>query len=490
MVEGRRAQTGAVIAAAIFAGVLAPLNSTMIVVALPEMLADLGASITWGSWVIVSYLVAMAAVQPLGGSLGDRFGQRRLMLLGLLGFAVASAVAALAPTVEVLIAARTAQAVTGASAIPNATALVRRLVPRDAHGRAFGAIGAGIGVAAAVGPPLGGFVTDLLSWRWIFAINLLVIVPALVLAARVVDDRRPPSGGRFDLAGAGLLLVALVGLASAATVWRVPGVPWPAVVVLAAASLFAAGLLRRHVARVASPVVDLRLLGRPGFLPAGVSIMASNLTMYTILLALPVFLAQRVGWGPRDVGVLLAGMSLLMLIFGPVGGWLSDRIGRRTPAVIGTIVAMVGTAPLVAISTTWTWPAFLVPLVVVGTGIGLAGAPVQAAAMGAARAGEAGQAAGMFSTMRYLGSILGAAGMAAILGANAEQRDFRVLFALLVLAAGVAATASSRLPRGLVRTDPEAVGRTRLASEPDRRAERVADVPQASGLEREAHGRP
>jgi EmrB/QacA subfamily drug resistance transporter len=444
-----RPATAEVIAAALFAGVLAPLNSTMIVVALPEVLADLGASLTWGSWIVVSYLVAMAAVQPLGGSLGDRFGRRRLMLLGLGGFAIASGVAALAPTVEVLIAARTAQAITGASAIPNATALVRTLVPTGAQGRAFGLIGAGIGVAAAVGPPLGGLVTDAFGWRWIFALNLLALGPAIALAARLADPDRRSAVGRFDLPGAGLLLTTLVGLALAATVWRVPGVPWPAVAALALASFAAAWMLRRHVARTPSPVVDLRLLARPGFLPAGVSILASNLTMYTILLALPVFLAQLVGWSARDVGLLLAGMSLLMLVFGPVGGWLSDRVGRRAPALAGTLIATAGAAPLVAISTTWAWPAYLVPLMVVGCGIGLAGAPVQAAAMQAARAGEAGQAAGMFSTMRYLGSILGAAGMAAILGAADDERAFRALFALLVIAAGVAAAASSRLPRGL-----------------------------------------
>ncbi len=447
-----RPATGDVIGAALFAGVLAPLNSTMIVVALPEVLADLGASLTWGSWIVVSYLVAMAAVQPLGGSLGDRFGRRRLLLLGLGGFAIASAVAAFAPTVEVLIAARTAQAVTGASAIPNATALVRTLVPVGAQGRAFGVIGAGIGVAAAVGPPLGGLVTDAFGWRWIFALNLLALGPAIALAARLVEPGGRTAGGRFDLAGAGLLLTALVSLALATTVWRVSGVPWPAVASLALTSLVAAGWLRRHVARTPSPVVDLRLLARPGFLPAGVSILASNLTMYTILLALPVFLAQLVGWGARDVGLLLAGMSLLMLVFGPVGGWLSDRVGRRAPALAGTLIAMVGTAPLVAVSTSWTWPAYLVPLVVIGSGIGLAGAPVQAAALQAARAGEAGQVAGVFSTMRYLGSILGAAGMAAILGGAADEGAFRVLFACLVLAAGAAAAASSRLPRGVERT--------------------------------------
>lgn len=447
MPGARRPVTGGVIAAALFTGVLAPLNSTMIVVALPEALADLGASLTWGSWVVVSYLVAMAAVQPLGGALGDRFGRRRLMLLGLGGFAVASGVAALAPTVEVLVAARTAQAIAGASAIPNATALVRTLVPITAQGRALGLVGAGIGVAAAVGPPLGGLVSDAFGWRWIFALNLVPLAPALALAARLADPGRRTVAGRFDLAGAALLSTALVGLALAATVWRVPGVPWPAAAALGATALVAAGGLRRHVARVPAPVVNLRLLGRPSFLAAGLSILASNLTMYTILLALPVFLAQLAGWGTREIGLLLSGMSLLMLVFGPVGGWLSDRLGRRAPALAGTLVAMVGATPLVAVSVGWGWSAYLVPLVVVGSGIGLAGAPVQAAALQAAGAGEAGQAAGLFSTMRYLGSILGAATMAAVLGPGEDERAFRLLFALLVLSAGVAAAASSRLPR-------------------------------------------
>src|SRR5690606_37735779 len=123
----------------------------MIVVALPEILGHLDASLTWGSWVIVSYLVAMAAMQPLGGSLGDRFGRRRLVVLGLGGFLLSSLAAAVAPSIEAVIAARTAQAVFGAITLPNGTALVRTLIPRERQGRALGLIGTGIGAAAAFG---------------------------------------------------------------------------------------------------------------------------------------------------------------------------------------------------------------------------------------------------------------------------------------------------------------------------------------------------
>jgi EmrB/QacA subfamily drug resistance transporter len=436
----------AVMLTAMFAGVLAPLNSTMIVVALPEILRDLHASLTWGSWIVISYLVAMAAVQPLGGSLGDRYGRRRMLLLGLGGFLVASVLAAFAWSVEVLVIARTVQAITGATAIPNGTALVRTLLPPHVHGRAFGLVGAGIGVAAALGPTLGGFIAEGLGWRWIFAANLAVLAPGLVLAWRLPRRDAGAKAGRFDLPGAALLLVSLVSLALAATLWRVPGVPWSLSLVLALVAATTALLLTRHVARAPSPVLRLELLRRPGFLPAGLTVLTSNLTMYTIFLAVPVFMSERMGWGARDVGLLLAGMSVLMMVFGPVGGWLSDRVGRRAPALLGCLVTVAGVLPLTVIDVGWTYPLYLLPLVIVGTGIGLSSAPVHAAAMQAAREGEAGQAAGLFSTMRYAGSIVGSAGMTAVLGEAAGVGDFRVLFALLVVAALAAVASSARLP--------------------------------------------
>ena len=240
---------------ALLAGSLAPLNSTMIVVALPEILADLGASISWGSWIIVSYLVAMAAVQPLGGSLGDRYGRRLMVTIGLLVFLLASVAAAVAPNVEVLIGARTSQAIAGAIALPNGSALVRTLVPRELHGRMFGLIGVGIGAAAAFGPPLGGLVADAYGWRWIFAANFAVILPALVLVLNLPRSARQLDAGRFDLLGAGLLLTALVSLAMAATVWRVPGVPALAAYACGATGIVTGTWFWRHVLRrVAAPI--------------------------------------------------------------------------------------------------------------------------------------------------------------------------------------------------------------------------------------------
>ncbi len=423
---------------------LAPLNSTMIVVALPDILDRFDRSLAWGSWIVLSYLVAMASVQPLGGSLGDRYGRRRLFLIGLAGFFVATVAAALAWRIEVLILARTVQAITGAIAIPNGTALVRTLVPPGRQGRAFGAVGAWIAVAAGLGPPLGGIVTDSLGWRWIFAANVLLIAPAVLLGLRLPADG-PRRAGRFDLRGALLLMTTLVSLALALTVWKVAAVG--VAVAFAAVGLAAGWRLLRHVRRVEGPVLNVGLFRRPGYAPATAAVLLSNLAMYTLLLSLPIFLTRDAGWSSSRVGILLAGMSLQMVVFSPRGGALSDRLGRRAPALLGTTLLVAGVAPFVGIATSWSWYVFLLPLVLIGIGLGLSSAPVQTTALEAAPHGETGQAAGLFSTMRYLGSILGSAGMAAILsGDEPAVGAFRVLYVMLLAAAALAVVATLRLP--------------------------------------------
>jgi MFS family permease len=162
--EGRLSE-GMVLAPVALGTMLAPLNSTMIAVAIPSLLEDFDRSLAWGSWIVTSYLVAMAAVQPLGGALGDRYGRRRLFLIGLALFLVATVVAALSWRIEVLLVARTVQAISGAAAIPNGTALVRSLVPAERRGRAFGNVGSAIALAAGLGPPVGGILTAALGWR-------------------------------------------------------------------------------------------------------------------------------------------------------------------------------------------------------------------------------------------------------------------------------------------------------------------------------------
>jgi MFS transporter, DHA2 family, methylenomycin A resistance protein len=429
---------------------LAPLNSTMIAVAIPSLLGDFNRPLAWGAWIVTSYLVAMAAVQPLGGSLGDRYGQRRLFLIGLTLFVVATVTAALSWRIEVLLVARTVQAIAGAAAIPNGTALVRSLVAPDRRGRAFGNVGAAIAVAAGLGPPIGGILTAALGWRWIFAANLLLLAPALILGWRLPKDASASQPRRFDLLGAALLTLGLVSLVLSMTIWRLPNAPLllaPVFGCIAAGTLLA---LVRHSGRSSNPVLNLALLRARGFTPAVATVLLSNLTMYTLLLSLPLFLTAWSLWNSARVGLLLAGLSLPMIVFSPLGGRLSDNLGRRAPAVLGTSLITAGTLPFLLIYPSWTWLLYLVPLVCIGAGLGLSMAPVQTTAIETAPYSQTGQASGLFSTMRYLGSILGSSVMAAVLsGATPPVTHFRILYVMLFISACGATIAALRLPRWL-----------------------------------------
>jgi MFS family permease len=163
---------------------LAPLNSTMIAVALPSIMLDFDVGISSAGWLITAYLIAMASLQPLAGKLGDRFGHRTMVLSGLTVFGFVSVGAAVAPTLLWLLVFRVFQAVSAALIIPNGSALLREILPADRRGAGFGVLGAGIAVAAAIGPPLGGVLVEAGGWRSIFYVNLLMVVPAILIGLK------------------------------------------------------------------------------------------------------------------------------------------------------------------------------------------------------------------------------------------------------------------------------------------------------------------
>jgi MFS family permease len=252
-------------------------------------------------------------------------------------------------------------------------------------------VGSAIALAAGLGPPIGGILTAALGWRWIFVANIVLIAPALILGSRLPADSPASQTGRFDLRGAALLTLGLVSLVLALTVWRLPGASLSLVPVL---GLFAAvmGLaLTRHAGHSQNPVLNLALLRARGFTPAVANILLSNLAMYTLLLSLPLFLAGWSAWGSAQVGLLLAGLSLPTIFVSPFGGRLSDRVGRRAPVVAGACLMSLGILPFLAVSPTWSWPLYLVPLILVGAGLGLSMAPVQATAIETAPPSQSGQ---------------------------------------------------------------------------------------------------
>ncbi|MBI4218923.1 MAG: MFS transporter, partial [Chloroflexi bacterium] len=277
--------------------VLAPLNSTMIAVALPRVIEDFSITVPAAGWLVTGYLITMASVQPLAGNIGDRLGRRRVMLFGLVGFGAASLFATVAPNYQSLLAARFLQALFGSFSIPNGAALIREVIPAERRGRGFGMVGVFTGVAAASGPPLGGILVDLAGWRAIFLVNVPVVVAALIAGWSWIPKRsdRPARVTGFDYLGAALLPTILVAAASLLIFGPRGAVhPWLIAVWAAGAAVAVVGFVFWEL-RQRDPVLQPAMFKIRTFAAANAAIGLSNLAMYTTLLAVPILLRARGG---------------------------------------------------------------------------------------------------------------------------------------------------------------------------------------------------
>ncbi len=386
---------------------LAPLNSTMIAVALPELQRAFDAPVTSVAWLVTLYLIAMAVGQPIGGRLGDQYGRRRVYLVGLVWFAVASLGCAFAPELPWLIVFRVQQALAGTLIFPTGAALVRMVVPDERRGTAFGMIGLAASVAAASGPPIGGVLVHAFGWSSIFWMNVPLVVLALAMGWRSLPRHRHEfaTPQAFDIPGVLLLALAFSALVLAPTALR-RGFP-----ALAIGAIVAGGVLgMMFVAwerRATAPVIDMHLFKRRQFAAACGAILLANLVMYTTLLSVPLYLEGVRGEGVRTTGVMLAALSIFAAFLTPLGGRWTDRYGRWMPAVAGAALVFAGTVAL-ATGMHTGWSALLmVALATMGVGLGISGAPVQSASVDAVPEARAGSASGVYSTSRYIGSVVG-----------------------------------------------------------------------------------
>ncbi len=437
-----------VVAGAALAAMLAPLNSTMIAVALPSIRAQFQVGVGSLAWLVTGYLVVMASLQPVAGRLGDRLGRRPLLLGGLALFAFASVAAANAPGFAWLVAARLLQAAAASLALPNASALLRVLVPAVRRGRVFGWLGTATSLAAATGPLLAGLLISMAGWQAIFWVNLALVVPSVLLVHRAMPDSqtasRPGPGSAFDFAGAAALSAILGSGATLVVLTRHYGPLQIAEAVTLAA--VAVGFVF-YEARQAVPVLQPRLFRRRAFSAAASGIALGNFTMYVSLLTVPILMASRRGWTAAGAGWLLTAMTGAQLVCAPCGGWLADARGRRAPAVAG-LGGMSAGAVLLAVAGGSVGIAQLaVGLALIGGGIGLAGAALQTAACESVTAADAGLALGMYSTSRYLGSILGSSLLAQILQRFGDvPSTFGGVFDMIALAALLSAVAGLGVP--------------------------------------------
>ncbi len=397
---------------------LSPLGSTMIAVALPSIGKELGiASGPLTQWLVASYLIVGIAVMSPGGKLGDRIGHEKGLLLGMTVYGVGSAAGFAFANLPSLAVARIAMAAGGAMTVPATMALLRNVVPESRRPRTFGYFGSVMGVAAAIGPLIGGELTARFGWRAVFVANIPVIVLAfaMIRLARTPQASRgaPVQRPRFDVEGSLLLggALALLVLAAqshgAASVWT---------------GIAGAALLTGFVAwerHAVEPVLDLRLFLNRRFSAANAVIGLQNLAMYALLFQLPVFFEQVRGVKPGVTGRSIIAMMIAMVVFAPVGGRLSERIGARVTVFSGCLLSLAGVFLLSDFQKLSVPTDALGGLLLVGTGLGLATATSQAAAMSAVDRRNAGMAGGALSTARYIGGIAGISTLGFVLAAKA-----------------------------------------------------------------------
>lgn len=438
--QRNRESARGVLAAVTLGAILAPLNSTMIAVALPRVVDDFDSSVGTAGWLVTSYLLALAVVQPVAGKLGDRYGRRPFVIGGLAAFGLASVGAALAPTLPLLIAFRVAQAISGAVVFPNGAGLVRELVPGERRAAAFGLVGAALSFAAALGPPIGGLLVAAGSWRAIFLLNIPFVAAALLLAWRTI-----PTGGRtaaatpFDWFGSTLFTLVLGGSAALVVESRHTG---PAVPIAGGLLLAAAGVwfVRRGLGH-ADPVVQPRLFVRRSFSAAALGVALSNLGFYTMLIATPILLERREDWSSLRIGLALMLLSAPTVALSRLGGRVADRVGRRRPAVAGCVVLGAALVPVTVDPGLPVWGLFAC-LAAAGAGVGLSSAGMQTAAVEAVGSEDAGTAAGIYSTSRYVGSFIGSIVLARLLDGGSGLDGFTGVFAMACVGGWLSAIAT------------------------------------------------
>jgi EmrB/QacA subfamily drug resistance transporter len=446
VIEPEPRARGGILATVAMAAILAPLNSTMIAVAQPSIIREFNSSVGAVGWLVTSYLLALAVVQPIAGKLGDRYGRRPFVLGGLLAFGLASLGAAIAQSLATLIIFRVIQAMSGAVVFPNGAGLIRDHVPASRRAAAFGIVGATLALAAALGPPLGGLLIAAGGWRSIFHVNIPIIAAGLVLAWQSVPRQvaRQADPRPFDVIGSVLLTIVLVGIAGLVVESRhATSAVVPILIGLMLAGV--ALLFLRWELKHPDPVVQPRTFGRRGFAAASAGIAASNLGFYTLMIATPLLLGRAHQSSSLRAGLILAVLSIPMVALSPVGGRLADRLGRRAPSVAGCGLLAAGLAPL-AIDPGLGFPGLFVSLALAGGGVGLSSAGLQTSAIEAVPPEQAGVAAGLFSTCRYLGGFAGSIALARLLDSGQGLDGFRAVFVMALAGAVVSVAAACALP--------------------------------------------
>jgi len=407
----RQAWTLAITGLALF---MVTLDNLVVTTALPVIRHDLHAGLEELEWTVNAYTLTFACLLLTGAALGDRFGRRRVFVLGIALFTAASAAAALAPTAGALVAARAVQGAGGAMVLPLTLTILSEAFPAHRRGAALG-IWSGIsGLAVAIGPLVGGAVVEGLAWQWIFWLNVPLGIAVIPLARARLSESFGESR-RLDLVGVVLASAGLFGV-----VWgmiRGNGAGWSSPEIVAMLAGWTA-LLLAFVAwerRTAEPMLPLRFFRSRAFTAANGASLAMYFGMFGSIFLLAQFFQTVQGYSPLGAGLRTLPWTATIMVIAPIAGALVDRIGGRPLMVGGLALQAGGLAWMAAISSpTLPFSHLVVPFLMAGIGMAMVFPPIAAVVLGSVRPKEAGQASGANNAIREVGGVFGVAILAAV----------------------------------------------------------------------------
>jgi EmrB/QacA subfamily drug resistance transporter len=403
--------TFAITSVAVF---MATLDNLVVTTALPVIREDLHATVESLEWTVNAYTLTFAVLLLTGAALGDRFGRRRMLAVGLGIFTISSAAAALAPTAGALIAARAAQGVGGAIITPLTLTILSAGVPANRRGAFIGAWSGIAGLAVAFGPLVGGAVVSGISWHWIFWLNVPIGIALIPLALTRLQETHGPAG-KLDLPGLGLASVGLTGI-----VWglvRGHGQGWtsPEIIIALAAGAAVFALFVLWELRATEPMLPMRFFRNRVFAFANVASLLMFFGMFGSIFLLSQFFQTVQGYSPLGSGLRILPWTIMPMFVAPIAGALSDKIGGARLMGIGLTLQAAGLGSLAAVSTPTTpyWE-LVAPFMVSGIGMAMFWAPVANVVLAAVRPEEEGQASGAQNAIRELGGVFGVAVLASV----------------------------------------------------------------------------
>ncbi len=402
---------------------MATIDSSIVNISLPSIAHYFGVPLSGTvEWVIIAYLVVIAALLLSIGRLADLIGRKTIWAVGLALFTVGSALCGLAPTLTLLVAARAFQGVGGALLMAVSPVMLTSAFPPQERGRALGLNAVVVALGVSVGPTAGGFLTEHFTWRAIFYVNVPLGIAGLIATLIVLTDSGARRRSRFDPLGAGLLAIGLATLTLGLSFGEEWGWTSPQLLAslgTAAVALITLVVVERHVP---APTVDFSLLRDRVFASANVSLVLSFLALFAVSFLLPFYLEELRGYSAEQAGLLLTPLPLTIALVAPWSGALADRIGTRWLASTGLALACVGLVLISQLGVNNSVPDIIWRLCVIGLGQGLFQSPNNSALMGAAPRERQGTASGFLATGRVMGQSLSVALAGAIFvgaGANA-----------------------------------------------------------------------